>query len=153
MAMEHEEAISTVWELIYELEEEKFFSSNYAEQLEECDFYNGDSCDKIPYEKLDKIIDETNHYMMLRSIIESIKEYKKAEEKEKRKVVSYCKVIKKQQENSKKLKEEIKELKEQKEIFRVSRCKRDQELVEALQPFKKDYQNHKRIIETIKRRK
>lgn len=63
------------------------------------------------------------------------------------KIVEY---IKKIELENKELKEKNEKLIEGKEIFRLRSCKRNQELVEALHPFKKDYQDHKRIIETIK---
>jgi len=49
-----------------------------------------------------------------------------------------------------KLKEENKELKERAEKFRVKLCNRNQELVKALSPWKKNYEDHKRILEAIK---
>ena len=49
----------------------------------------------------------------------------------------------------KELKEENKKQKERAEKFRVRLCDRNQELVKALSPWKKEHQDHKRILEAI----
>ena len=118
--MEHQDAIDTMFNLIYEMEEEKFFSCNYAEQLEECDFYNGDSCDKIPYKQLIEVTEDfgNSHYMMMRAVIESIKKYKEDFEKQVRGKEAYKKVVKKQSKEIKDLKKEIKQHK--KELLKAS---------------------------------
>lgn len=115
MAMEHQDAIDTMFNLIYEMEEEKFFSCNYAEQLEECDFYNGDSCDKIPYKQLIEVTEDfgNSHYMMMRAVIESIKKFKEDFEKQVRAKEAYKKVNKKQSDKIKELKKEIEKVKKE----------------------------------------
>ena len=47
------------------------------------------------------------------------------------------------------LKETIKKLQEKYEKFRVRNCDRMEELVKALSPWKKEYEDHKRILEAI----
>ena len=49
----------------------------------------------------------------------------------------------------KKVKEENEKLKEKYETFRVRNCDRMEELVKALSPWKKNNQDHKRILEAI----
>ena len=49
-----------------------------------------------------------------------------------------------------KLEKENKELKDKYENFRVRNCNRMEEYVKALSPWKKNYQDHKRILEAIK---
>ena len=49
----------------------------------------------------------------------------------------------------KELKKENKKQKERAEKFRVRLCDRNQELVKALSPWKKEHQDHKRILEAI----
>lgn len=50
---------------------------------------------------------------------------------------------------NKKLKEENKKQQERAERFRVLLCNRSEELVKALSPWKKEHQDHKRILEAI----
>ena len=45
--------------------------------------------------------------------------------------------------------EEIKKLQERAEKFRVRLCNRNEELVKALSPWKKNYEDHKRVLEAI----
>ena len=48
-----------------------------------------------------------------------------------------------------KVEKENKELKEKQEKFRVRHCERMEELVKALSPWKKNHEDHKRILEAI----
>jgi len=57
--------------------------------------------------------------------------------------------VKSLQEENNKLKEENKKQQERAEKFRVKLCDRNQELVKALSPWKKNAQDHKRILEAI----
>ena len=47
------------------------------------------------------------------------------------------------------LQKENQKLKEKYTRIRIKNCKRMEELVKALQPFKKNYEDHKRILESI----
>ena len=47
------------------------------------------------------------------------------------------------------LREENKKLQERAEKFRVRLCNRNEELVKALSPWKKNYEDHKRVLEAI----
>ena len=47
------------------------------------------------------------------------------------------------------LEEEIKKQQERAEKFRVRNCDRQEELVKALSPWKKNHEDHKRILEAI----
>ncbi len=115
MAMEHQDAIDTICELIYELEEDKYFSEYYSEELEECDFYNEQQMNEIPYKQLKEVTKDfsNSHYMMMRAVIESINKFKEDFEKQVRAKEAFKKVNKKQSDKIKELKEENEELKKE----------------------------------------
>ena len=114
MAVHHEEAINIVWELIYELEEEKYFKQHYDEELEKCDvFMEKGNVNELSYKQLQEVTEENGHYMMMRAVIESIKQYKEDFEKQVRAKEAYKKVVKKQSDKIKELKKEIEKVKKE----------------------------------------
>lgn len=116
--MEHQDAIDTMFDLIYEMGEAKCFSESYDEELEESDSYNehGD-LNQMTYKQLQEVTEDfgNSHYMMMRAVIESIKKYKEDFEKQVRAKEAYKKVNKKQSDKIKELKKENEKLKEENE--------------------------------------
>ena len=136
--MEHQDAIDTISELIYELEEDKYFEEHYSEELEECDFYNEQEMNEIPYKQLIEVTKDfsNSHYMMMRAVIESINKFKEDFEKEHKLKEAYKKVNKKQSDKIKQQKKEIEKLKEDeknnKEIYeaQVRKLKRKDDKID-----------------------
>jgi hypothetical protein len=152
MAMEHQDAIDTICELIYELEEDKYFSEYYSEELEECDFYNEQQMNEIPYKQLKEVTKDfsNSHYMMMRAVIESINKFKEDFEKQVRAKEAYKKVYKKQSDKIKQLKEEqydnMERLAEEEYMYLVG-FKEFDDLIKAEQENKELKEENKKLKE------
>jgi len=154
--MNYAEAMDTMFTLIYEMEEEKYFSEHYDEQLEKCDvFMEKGNVNELSYKQLQEVTEDfgNSHYMMMRAVIESIKKYKEDFEKEKRLKESYKKVNKKQSDKIKELKKEISEqeqLKEEKKEFYEELANKAKEATSIIKNQKHQIHQLEATIETIK---
>lgn len=114
MAMNYAEAMDNIWTVITNEELDDWFSERFDEELEKCDVYmkEGD-VNEIPLKTLEEYVDDYNSYLIMRKVIESIKEFKEDFEKQVRAKEAYKKVNKKQSDKIQELKKQNEEYKKE----------------------------------------
>ena len=139
--MEIEEAANYIKQLEADI---KHWRANFNEERKERVALRKE-CEKLKEERHKVIQDAYQcHYDTWKAEQENIVITELKEENEQLNIV-----IMDLKEENEQLEEKNKKLKEKHEHFRVRNCDRMEEYVKALSPWKKNYQDHKRILEAI----
>ena len=154
MALNYEETINHMWGIIFNSEEDDWFSSHYSEQLKKCDFHmENENVNEMTLKQIKEYVDEISQYTRMREIIESINKFKEDFEKQHKLKESYKKVNKKQSDKIKELKKEIAEkeqLNQEKKEFYENLADKAKEATSIIKNQKHQIHQLEATIETIK---